>query len=437
MTAEALASVLVALDRDQEFLLDLTQQLVRIPTVNPKLQTSVELNHEADLQYYLRMVLDGFGMPTQTHDVFPGQPNLVGSLPGNDARSLILASHVDVRPPGERAAWSVDPFGGEIRARRLYGRGALGAKSGLAASVAVARALRRSGVALAGRLDIHAVVDGEDGGFGARDLLARGHRAAALVEVAPTAQALLPAACGQDWGRVTFRGRSAPAMQRYRGIFPQAAGADRPETGVNALEIATRFVLAMQHLERDWTTRRPPHPLLPAGINTIHPGVLASGVGLGADGFPRNLGEPATTPDAAVLDVVLTCLPNELQAELREDFEAFVAAFAQQDGWLREHPPGVRWGLYGRHLPPLHTPADHKLSRAVIDSRAARKLPTEIRGFVGACSAAHYAGAGIPGVLFGPGGGALHEADEYVDIESLKLTAQILAEVALRWCGVV
>ncbi len=436
MSAEAIAAVQAELEREEEFLVDLTQQLVRIPTVNPKFEAHVSLNHEADLQHYLRMMLDEFGMRTENYDVFPGRANLIGTLPGGEARSLILCGHVDVVPVGDRRKWSFDPFGGEISDRRLYGRGALDMKSGLAAGVAVARAIARAGVVLDGRLELHAVVDGEAGGSGARDLVERGRHAAGLILMEPTWQALMPAGSGYEWVRVTFRGRSAHAAWRYNEIFPQPDAPERLEPGVNALTIAARFVTAVQELERDWTTRKPAHPLLPPGANTIHPGVMVCGAGTTATGLPQLLTNPAIVPDVAVIDFHIMFLPNETSEQIREEFEAFVDAFAAQDSWLRAHPPLVQWDLHGLRVAPVNTPIGHDLCRAVIDSRAAQKLRTDIKGYAFASSAAHYAGVGIPIITYGPGGGEVHGPDEYVDLDSLKAVTRTLASAVLRWCGV-
>jgi acetylornithine deacetylase len=241
-----------------------------------------------------------------------------------------------------------------------------------------------------------------------------------VIVLEPTFQALVPAEAGRDWVRVTFR-----------GCTPLGSA----DQGVSALDIAVRFVTAVQQLAREWATRKPPHPLLPPGVNTIRPGVLLCGGGLGANGLPQRFDNPAATPDAAVIDFDLTYLPHEATADIRAEFEAFVLAFAQQDSWLRGNPPEVLWDLHGMRFPPLDTPTDHPLCRAIIDARAARKLPTEIRGFAGVCDAAHYAGVGVPGVIYGPGGGGLHAADEYVDLDSLRIVTQTLAAAVVRWCG--
>jgi acetylornithine deacetylase/succinyl-diaminopimelate desuccinylase family protein len=428
-------AVIAEVEQDADFLVALTRALVRIPTVNPKFEIDPSLNREAELQRYLRVVLDDIGMETESYDVFPGRPNLTGTRPGTEARSLILCGHVDVVPVGERAQWSVDPFAAEIRDGRIYGRGAIDMKSGLAATVAVARAVHRLGLALEGRLSIHAVVDEEAGGFGAMDLVRRGATGAGLIVTEPTHETVQPAEGGLEWVRVTIPGRNGHSAWRYNEIFPQAVTPGRLTPAVNAIDIAARFLAAVRELERDWTTRKPAHPLLPPGVNTISPGVMLAGAGMGANGLPQILTNPAIIPDVAVIDFDIKFLPNETSVQIRAEFEGFVQAFSQQDSWLRDHPITVQWELGGLHFPPLNTPTDHALVRTLIQSRAGQGMATTVEGFVAVCDAAHYAGAGIPGVIYGPIGAGLHGADEYVDIASLISVAKTLAATAVTWCG--
>jgi succinyl-diaminopimelate desuccinylase len=57
---------------------------------------------------------------------------------GNNGRTFGFNGHTDVVPVGDAAAWTVDPFGAEIRGAVLYGRGATDMKSGVAAFAAAA-----------------------------------------------------------------------------------------------------------------------------------------------------------------------------------------------------------------------------------------------------------------------------------------------------------
>jgi len=57
---------------------------------------------------------------------------------GSEKPNLVFAGHTDVVPPGDEAAWQHPPFGGEIAGDKLYGRGAVDMKGGIASFVAAA-----------------------------------------------------------------------------------------------------------------------------------------------------------------------------------------------------------------------------------------------------------------------------------------------------------
>jgi acetylornithine deacetylase/succinyl-diaminopimelate desuccinylase family protein len=431
---EAVRATRAAIDRDRDFVIGLTRDLVRIPTVNPKFVAEPAINREAELQAHLDGVMAAEGFKTKRWDALPGRPNLIGDWPGDEERSLLLCGHVDVVPV-ERGRWSLDPFGGEIRDGRLYGRGALDMKGGLAACVAAARAIRAAGVTLGGRLSLHAVVDEEAGGFGAIDAVAKGHLAKGYIVAEPTWGNLLPAAGGLEWVRVIIHGRTAHSGWRFNEIWPQHDAPDRLTPGVNAIELATRFLVALRDYESG-RCRAKSHPLMPPGMNTISPGVVQCGAGLGPDDLPMLRTNPAIIPDVATIDLDMKFLPHEKQADVRHDFEDFVHHFAQMDPWMRAHPPTVKWQLGGLYFPPMNTPTDHPLVTSIVARKSELGHAPEIRGFEAVADAAHYAGAGIDGVIFGPSGQGLHGDDEFVDVESLVETAKVIAAASIDWCGV-
>jgi acetylornithine deacetylase/succinyl-diaminopimelate desuccinylase family protein len=428
-------AVLDRIEADRDFVIGLTQQLVRIPSVNPKFEQGSGINREADVQSHLEQTLRGLGLQTQQIEALPGRPNLVAELPGSAERSLILNGHIDVVPVGERGRWTVDPFGGEVVGNRLYGRGSIDMKAGVAANVAAIKAIRDLGITLEGRLEIHSVVDEEAGGFGTIDLVKRGRLAAGAIVTEPSWGTLIPAEGGLEWCRVTITGKSAHSAWRYNEIFPQHHTPQRLEPGTNAILLASRFLEALQQFELDITRRRS-HPLVPAGLNTINVGVIRGGSGRGADGLPAIMTNPAIIPDTVVIDLDMKFLPQENSAEYRAEFESFVHNFAQTVAHLRQHPPQIQWELGGLHFPPMNTPLDHPLSRSVISLRQELGLETVIKGFEAVCDGAFYAGAGMPVVIYGPGGDGFHGYDEYVDTDSLVLTTKVVAASVLDWCGV-
>ena len=63
--------------------------------------------------------------------------NLYARL-GLAAPNLLFAGHTDVVPAGNETAWSHPPFAGEVKGDKLYGRGAVDMKGGIACFVAAA-----------------------------------------------------------------------------------------------------------------------------------------------------------------------------------------------------------------------------------------------------------------------------------------------------------
>lgn len=126
------------LDFDPTDPVALTQALVRCASVTPA---------EGGALALLDAVLGAEGFEVE-RPVFsePGMPdieNLYARI-GNEGPVLVIAGHTDVVPPGDLAAWTHDPFAGEIVDGTLYGRGACDMKGGLAAMVAAAIRYRRA-----------------------------------------------------------------------------------------------------------------------------------------------------------------------------------------------------------------------------------------------------------------------------------------------------
>lgn len=434
-----LSAVFDAIEAEGDFVVGLTQDLVRIPSVNPKFQRDPTLNRESDVQERLQGVLEEEGFATERWEVFEGRPNLVGDKAGDEARSLILCGHIDVVPVGDSKHWTVEPFGGEVKDGRIYGRGAVDMKGGVASCIAAARAIRKAGVTLDGRLSIHSVVDEEAGGFGAMDAVARGKLAKAAIVAEPTWGDIMPAEGGLEWVRVTIFGKTAHAGWRFNSVWPQRQHPGRLEPGVNAIEIANRFLSALREFEA-MRCRANHHPLMPPGLATINPGSIRGGAGLDADGLPAIMTNPAIIPDAVVIDLDYKFLPQEQKSEVRTEFERFVRAFADLDPWTRDHPPKVEWELGGLHFPPMDTPVDHAIVRSLQHHRTALgetvglAAPT-VRGFEAVTDAAHYAGAGVDAVIYGASGDGFHGDDECINIDSLMLSTKVIAAATLDWCG--
>ena len=118
---------------------ELSQDLIRCPSVTPEDARALDV---------LRKALEGLGFAC--HDLVfsdedtPDVRNLYARL-GTEGPNFCFAGHTDVVPVGDAAAWTVDPFGGEIIDGVLYGRGASDMKSAVAAFASAASRLKSDG----------------------------------------------------------------------------------------------------------------------------------------------------------------------------------------------------------------------------------------------------------------------------------------------------
>jgi acetylornithine deacetylase/succinyl-diaminopimelate desuccinylase-like protein len=146
---------------------ELLSRLVQFNTVNPP-------GNERAAQEYLADHLQRAGFHCELLGAEPGRPNLLARLraadgpppeePAGDGPTLCLLGHVDTVLANAQE-WTHDPWSGEVADGYLWGRGALDMKSQVAAEIAAAASLARSGWRPArGELLIAAVVDEETGG---------------------------------------------------------------------------------------------------------------------------------------------------------------------------------------------------------------------------------------------------------------------------------
>jgi acetylornithine deacetylase len=339
-------------------------------------------------------------------------------------RDLLLNGHIDVVPPGDEAAWTTPPWDPAVRDRRVYGRGAVDMKGGLACALFAAKAIRDAGVRLRGRLSVASVVGEEDGGTGTLAAILRGHTADGAVVVEPTRLQVVPAQAGSLMFRLVVHGRSAHGCVR--------------EEGVSAFEKSVPLLAALRRLEAERCGAAgadsagvpagdPRSPLFaryrlpwPIEVGTVRAGDWASSV-----------------PDTLVAEGRYGVAVGEDLAAARQAFEAAIAAAAAADPWLAEHPPEVEWwgGRFEPAVTDLGDPIVATVVRAAADVTGAAP---SVEGVTYGADMRLLVNVGrIPTILFGPGDVRVaHMPDEHVPVDDLRSAAETLVLAALRFCGV-
>ena len=160
-----------ALDRRIEAkraeLIALTQDLIRIPTLNPPGENYAAicdyLRKRLEPRGFACELLRAHGAPGDS-DRFP-RWNIVARHEGPRTGDCVhFNSHTDVVEVGH--GWTRDPFGGELDGDRIYGRGTCDMKGGLAASIIAAEAFVEEHPDYAGAIEISGTADEESGGYG-------------------------------------------------------------------------------------------------------------------------------------------------------------------------------------------------------------------------------------------------------------------------------
>ena len=157
----------LAIDARRDDLIALTQDLIRMPTINPPGDNYLEiceyLAHRLREQGFEIEMVRAVGAIADS-DKYP-RWNVVARREGKHPGECVhFNSHIDVVEVGR--GWTFDPFGGELADGKIYGRGSCDMKGGMAASIIAVEAFLEVCPDFAGAIEISGTADEESGGHG-------------------------------------------------------------------------------------------------------------------------------------------------------------------------------------------------------------------------------------------------------------------------------
>ncbi len=377
------------------------QQLVRVPTDTPPGNNAPHAERTAQL-------LGEFGFEAEQHAVSAAEvqaaglesiTNLVVRRRYGPGRTIGLNAHGDVVPPGE--GWTHDPYGGEVVDGKLYGRASAVSKCDFATFTFATRAIESLMTPLQGSVELYFTYDEEFGGeLGPGWLLRKGLIKPDLLIAAGFSYQVVTGHNGCLQMEVTVHGKMGHAAV--------------PQTGVDALQAATRVLNALYHqntLYKQVASRVQgiTHPYLNVGL--IHGGTNTNVV-----------------PGKVVLKLDRRMIPEENPAEVEATLRHVIAdAVAQSPGITVE----VKRMLLANALRPLagNRPLVQALCR---HASAVFGEPVEASGTPLYTDARLFSERGIPAVLYGCGPRTVLEsnakrADEHIELEDLRRATQVVA----------
>jgi acetylornithine deacetylase len=270
-------------------------------------------------------------------------------------------------------------------------------KGGVAAMMSAAATIAARGGLDAGRLIVAAVVDEEHSSIGA-DALVNAWRADAAVVTEPTDLEIAVGHKGFAWVEIVVEGK--------------AAHGSRPADGQDAILRLGRVLARLEALDAALQAR-PAHPLV--GTGSLHASIIRGGH------------ELSSYPDRASLQMERRTLPSESEDTALAEVETILEALVQDDPTFRGHATP----MFSR--PAYEVPRDHELPLALTAALTRAGGKARITGASFWTDAAVLGHAGIPSILFGPGGAGLHSTEEYVNVADVVMCRDALVELVRAW----
>ncbi len=410
---------------------ELTRELVACDTTARRVGD--EPRDEARLQHILASRLRALGAQPDVfepdpipegHPVFPsgldfqGRPQLAATLPGSGGgRSLLLNGHIDA-VEATAAGWTHSPYDAVVRDGRLYGRGALDMKGGIAALLVACEVLQEAGVNLRGDVVFATDTDEESYGAGSWALVQHGVRADAAIIAEQSSFDAWVACRGTLKPRITIPGRAG---------HTQIPHPDWRHGGpVNAIEKLPPVLAAIAGLRQGWRGRADlQHALLePPGIV---PTLVKGGTW------------EVSYPDSCTVSCDVQFLPSQAGADgtgatVRREITEAVEAAVADDEWLQEHPLQWEWGWSS---PPAEIAADQPVVTMALQAGADVGRPGRVAGMNSWHDAASFTlYGGTPSISFGPGDvHQAHTVNESIEVEQLRDYVAAMCLLMTRFCG--
>ena len=337
-----------------------------------------------------------FGWETHRIPTDDGRFSLYGEMRGAfGGRSLMLAGHIDTVAPV--AGWETEPYQAVIKnfrddvtgavSERLYGLGSCDMKAGIAVMLSMAELAANNREKLPGILKLAFLPDEEAYSAGVWALIKKGVSADFCLMPEPHFDSAVIGAPGKMLLKITALGRSAHGA--------------RPWEGVNAVAEMSALLASFSDLRFPSYKNMPEQPLVPLSIK---------------GGYEKY---SLSVPDNCSCVISKQLVPGETKESVLAALRELIGKLALNSSFNMEVAPP--------YYPPYIIDTNTEMLRLFESVFTAKTgLPMQL-SFGSSVSDANClsAEAGIPVLVFGPRGGNYHQANEWVDTESIKKCLEI------------
>jgi succinyl-diaminopimelate desuccinylase len=376
-------------------------KLIQTPSVNG-------VHDELALAEVIAAQARSLGLHVEMVGEYPQRPNVIVSTAAEGKTGLLLLGHLDTVPPGDEKQWMMQPFSGALKDGKIYGRGAIDTKGGMAATLYALAALKQvEGENLSGRAQMICVPDEETGATGELGIKYL-HRQGLLSGLgAIYAYSGRQITLGHR-GLIRYRLRCIGETTHTGSVEWQDATA-----GANAITGMARLLVAFEAIKTPYSAAK----YFERFRTVLTPGTMITG------GVSINV-----IPDTceALMDIRLT--PEYDREAIEELLNSCIAQVVQEQ-------PKLKFEYELLNYAPAAISDEDAPVVAVLETVLHQITATTAERVVAGPANEGYLliERGIPTICgFGPTGDNAHAADEYVDVQSLGETAAIFSLTAWR-----
>lgn len=377
-----------------EELTQFCKELISTPSVNGQ-------HPEKEIARVVAERAGKLGLPSELVALDNDRPNVVVGTNFDKKSGLLFVAHLDTVPTGDERSWKYPPFSGEIEDGKMFGRGAIDCKAGIALSIFSLKILLDLDQGnLAKFVGVVDEESGADSRLGARYLLNQGLNAEAAIYTYPGIETVTMGHRGVVRLWIEVQGEAA-----HTGSKSWQEGT----RGANAIEALAKFVNSLNEVGLEGT-----HDVFP-GYSFKHTPTLIQG----------GSGE-SIVPDRAKLLIDARLLPNhnnEVYIDaVRELAKRFTTDKIRFDVEVKTDIPGVAISQ------------DEKIVQILkkLDEQVMGVTP-ELQGAGPASEGYMFMQAGIPTICgFGAEGEGVHAANEYVKLDSLPKILEMYVRAAIE-----
>lgn len=396
---------------DPDYVVSLTQKLVRIPSESPAIKE--RSRNRTDIVELIVNEFKSMGLNPELFTILEGRPNIAvwlhGSQPGP---TYMLYSHCDtgVVPDNEMPDWDYDPFGGEIIDGQLYGRGAADTKGGVAGIIAATKAIVESGVKFKGTLIVLISTASEAGSPGGVVDMVKTGMMGNSGKFNP--DAAIVADCSDRKIVRFFKGR---VWHEFK-IKGKPVHACEPDAGINAIEKASTVIAALKKAD----FLKESHDYL--GHCTLAVTNIEGGTALNA------------VPGRCRFTTDMRIVPGQTVAGLTAKMQAMLESLMKEDPELQ-----VELNILPNAVKDIiEIPEDSKVVETAYKAMEQVLGKAEFMpGVESPGAVTFFTQANIPAIFFGPGSiWKAHIPNESIELSRLDQMAKIYALAALNFLGV-